>query len=68
VQPKDSTDHAHPARASVLNPAECDTLIGLLKRLHENLPEVESATDSYIAKHFPQAPVRRRADSQAEEG
>lgn len=52
---------------SVLEPAECDTLIGLLKRLHENLPEVETATDSYVAKHFPRAPARRRGDSQADE-
>lgn len=44
---------------AVLNDRERETLIGLLKRLHENLPAVESATDAYVAKQFPKA--RRRA-------
>lgn len=44
---------------SVLSPAECDTLIDLLKRLHENLPEVEGATERYVTKHFPRAAGRR---------
>jgi DNA-binding MarR family transcriptional regulator len=33
---------------SVLQAAEIDTLIGLLRRLHENLPAVEAATQDYI--------------------
>ena len=46
---------------SVLNPNECDTLIGLLQKLHENLPAVEVATRSYLAELKPSAaPVRRR--------
>lgn len=43
----------------VLNERERETLIGLLKRLHENLPAVETATDAYVTKRFPKA--RRRA-------
>lgn len=46
---------------SVLNPAERDTLIGLLKRLHENLPEVEAATTRYVAERFPRAAGRRKS-------
>jgi len=38
---------------SVLSPAERETLIGLLKRLHENLPAVEQATERYVARKFP---------------
>jgi DNA-binding MarR family transcriptional regulator len=52
---------------SVLTPKECDTLIDLLKRLHENLPEVEGATERYVVKHFPRASVRRRAESQSDD-
>lgn len=40
---------------SVLSPQEQDTLIGLLKRLHENLPQVETATARYLGKNHPQA-------------
>jgi DNA-binding MarR family transcriptional regulator len=43
---------------SVLSPAERETLIALLKRLHENLPAVEQATERYVARKFPLA--RRR--------
>ena len=43
---------------SVLSPAERETLIGLLKRLHENLPAVEQATERYVVRKFPGA--RRR--------
>lgn len=46
---------------SVLKPAEIETLIGLLQRLHENLPEVEAATARYVAQRFPTAATRRRA-------
>ena len=38
---------------SVLTDAEQETLIGLLKRLHANLPQVEEATASYVANRFP---------------
>ena len=48
------------AFVEVLNPQELDTLIGLLQRLHENLPAVEEATERYVAKHHPQARKRRR--------
>jgi len=44
---------------AVLTAAERDTLIDLLKRLHENLPAVETATERYIAQRFP-AKARRR--------
>jgi DNA-binding MarR family transcriptional regulator len=44
---------------SVLSKAERETLIGLLKRLHENLPAVEAATERYVERKFPGA--RRRA-------
>ena len=45
---------------AVLSDAERETLIGLLKRLHENLPAVETATASYVAQRFPKA-ARSRA-------
>jgi len=38
---------------SPLTASETETLIELLKRLHENLPEVERATDSYVSARFP---------------
>lgn len=52
---------------SVLAPAEIDTLIGLLKRLHENLPAVETATARYVAQRFPKA-ARRRTRTEQEDG
>jgi DNA-binding MarR family transcriptional regulator len=55
------------ALVEVLTPAELDTLIGLLQRLHENLPAVEEATERYVAQRFPKAAKRRRAGS-AEDG
>jgi DNA-binding MarR family transcriptional regulator len=51
------------ALVEVLTPAELDTLIGLLQRLHENLPAVEEATERYVAQRFPKAAKRRRAGS-----
>lgn len=51
---------------SVLSPAETDTLIGLLHRLHDNLPAVEQATERHLAAHFPNA-RRRKASETAEE-
>ena len=43
----------------MLSEGEHETLIRLLKRLHENLPEVESATERYVAKRFAPADKRR---------
>ena len=37
---------------------ERDVLIGLLRRMHENLPAVETATEHYLSRHHPAA--RRR--------
>lgn len=50
---------------AVLSAREQETLIGLLKRLHANLPEVEDATAKYVAGRFPELSKRRRkkADS-----
>ncbi len=45
---------------SVLDAAETETLIGLLKRLHENLPQVEAATARYVTKRYPAAAAKRR--------
>jgi len=36
---------------AVLNPNEVDLLVGLLRRLHENLPAVEMATKEYISEY-----------------
>lgn len=49
---------------SVLDAKEVDVLIGLLQRLHENLPAVEVATQVYAKKHFPKSPgtSRRKAE------
>ena len=49
------------ALVEVLTPAELDTLIGLLQRLHQNLPAVEEATSRYVAQRFPKAATRRRS-------
>ena len=43
------------ALLAVLNVQEQEVLIGLLRRLHENLPEVEQATQKYINCHFKDA-------------
>lgn len=45
---------------SVLDAAETEALIGLLKRLHENLPQVEAATARYVAQRYPAAAAKRR--------
>lgn len=47
---------------SVLTEPERDTLIGLLTRLHENLPEVDKATARYVEKRYPQAKLRHRSN------
>ena len=49
------------ALLSVLNANERDTLVALLKRLHENLPAVEAATDRYVTRHFAAAKKHRRS-------
>ena len=56
------------ALLSVLSESERDTLLRLLKRLHENLPDVEEATARYVAKHYPDVARRRsRASRDAAE-
>lgn len=45
---------------SVLSADEVEVLLGMLRRLHENLPAVESATQTYVQTQFPQAAARRR--------
>lgn len=44
---------------SVLSDEERETLIGLLRRLNDNLPAVETATDRHIAQRFPDRFKRR---------
>ena len=55
------------ALLAVLSPAERNTLIGLLSRLHDNLPEVDAATARYVAERFPEAAARQRARSAGED-
>jgi len=45
----------------VLSGSERETFLRLLKRLHENLPAVEAATEVYVAKRFPNAKRRSAA-------
>jgi DNA-binding MarR family transcriptional regulator len=45
---------------SVLTNDEQEALIGLLKRLHANLPQVDEATATYVAAQFPKLPQRAR--------
>jgi hypothetical protein len=47
---------------SVLNDEDRETLISLLRRLHDNLPVVEKATQAYLVSHYPKS-SRRRASS-----
>ena len=47
------------ALLAVFDDRERELLIGLLRRMHENLPAVEEATERYLAQHHPAA--RRRA-------
>jgi len=46
---------------SVLNDKDRESLICLLRRLHDNLPVVEKATQEYLALHYPKS-GRRRAN------
>jgi DNA-binding MarR family transcriptional regulator len=48
------------ALLAVLSDSDRDTLIRLLKQLHENLPAVEETTAAYVSKHYPRAVRRRR--------
>ncbi|HNW62066.1 MAG TPA: MarR family transcriptional regulator [Piscinibacter sp.] len=52
---------------AVLDAAETETLIGLLKRLHENLPQVEAATARYVTQRYPAAAAKRRGRSDSQE-
>lgn len=52
---------------SVLDTTERQALIGLLHRLHENLPAVETATRCYLEQHQPQALKRSRVAASAAE-
>lgn len=52
----------------VLNADEKETLIGLLSRLHENLPAVETATAKYVARRFPAAARRGRRQQESDVG
>ncbi|HZH07387.1 MAG TPA: MarR family winged helix-turn-helix transcriptional regulator [Lautropia sp.] len=49
------------ALLSVFNEKEQDVLIGLLRRMHENLPAVETATERYLATHFPKLRLKAAA-------
>jgi len=53
------------ALLAVLSVPERNTLIELLTRLHENLPEVDAATARYVAERFPKAAARQRARASA---
>ena len=50
---------------SVLNDKERETLIGLLRRLHDNLPAVEKATHDYLTRHYPKSKLRRARGADA---
>ncbi|MEO6271181.1 MAG: MarR family winged helix-turn-helix transcriptional regulator [Lautropia sp.] len=43
------------ALLSVFTVQERETLLVLLRRMHENLPAVEAATEHYLAQHHPEA-------------
>jgi DNA-binding MarR family transcriptional regulator len=44
---------------SVLNDDEQSVLIGLLRRLHDNLPAVDEATARHVREHFPAAAKKK---------
>ena len=72
VTPSSHTSHSSSAGqvlwfASLALGAGCLLLIGLLKRLHENLPEVEAATARYVAQRYPKAIRKRRTRSVSDE-
>ncbi|PIT75487.1 MarR family winged helix-turn-helix transcriptional regulator [Limnohabitans sp. B9-3] len=47
---------------SVLNDKDRETLIRLLRRLHDNLPLVEQATQTYLVSHYPKSSRRRASE------
>lgn len=51
---------------AVLDAQERETLMGLLHRLHDNLPAVEQATNDYLDRHYPQARARRPRGARSE--
>jgi DNA-binding MarR family transcriptional regulator len=48
------------ALLTIFTESERNTLIRLLKRMHENLPAVEEATAAYVAKHYTRVVRTRR--------
>jgi DNA-binding MarR family transcriptional regulator len=46
------------ALLSVFDEKEKNLLIGLLRRMHENLPAVEAATEQYLVRHFPKVRLK----------
>jgi DNA-binding MarR family transcriptional regulator len=52
---------------SVLNECEVDVLIGLLRRLHENLPAVELASQEYASLKFPKKSGSRKKSTKENE-
>ncbi len=54
------------ALLSVLTKQERETLIALIRRLHENLPAVEASTARYLARHYPHVRTRRNSSAQEE--
>lgn len=48
------------ALMSVLSPEERETLLALLRRLHDNLAAVEASTAKYLAMHYPHAARKRK--------
>jgi len=51
------------ALLSVLSDGERESFLSLLKRLHENLPEVELATQRYVESRFPGVKGEGRRDA-----
>lgn len=47
------------ALLAVLSAKEADQLLSLLRRLHENLPAVETATQEYVKRRFPETSAAR---------
>jgi DNA-binding MarR family transcriptional regulator len=49
------------ALMSVLSPQEGEILLDLLRRLHDNLQRVETATSTYLVRQFPKVAMERRS-------
>lgn len=52
---------------SCLAPDEVPVLLGMLQRLHANLPEVEQATQAYLQEHVLGKPAPRKKKEQEED-